>query len=129
MKANGLSQEAAEKIAEADFQKNLPKGLASENSHLFAAKDQTDSVLGFIWLLVRGPENDRRAFIGDVIIEEVHRGHGYGKKIMVLLEEEVKKLGLQRIGLHVFGDNEPAIRLYRSLGYLTTDLVMEKTLE
>lgn len=45
-----------------------------------------------------------------------------------LTEQEAKNLGLKEIGLHVFGFNAPAIALYESLGYKTTDLVMAKTL-
>lgn len=128
MKANGLSQEQADKIAAEDFERNLPAGLQSKECLFFALKNPGEKAIGFLLLLVRGPENDRRAFVGDVIIEEEYRGLGYGKRIMQLLEDEVNKLGLTRIGLHVFGYNEPAIQLYKKLGYLTTDLVMEKKL-
>ena len=127
-RANDITQEAAEKIAKADFERLLPDGLESANSHLFVAKADDQSVLGYIWLLERGPENDRRGYIGDVIIEEAHRGKGYGRKIMELIEEETRALGHKKIGLHVVGYNTPAIRLYESLGYVTTDLVMEKNL-
>ena len=128
MKANNLSKEQAEKIAAQDFERNLPDGLKSKDSFLFTLKSQEAEAIGYIWLLVRGNNNDQRAFIGDVIIEEQHRGKGYGKTIMLLLEDEVKRRGLSRIGLHVFGFNESAIGLYEKLGYQTTDLVMEKKL-
>lgn len=48
---------------------------------------------------------------------------------MSLIEQEVTKQGLNRIGLHVFGYNKTAINLYQSLGYETTDLMMEKELK
>jgi ribosomal protein S18 acetylase RimI-like enzyme len=128
MKANHLSKEQAEKIASQDFERNLPDGLHSKDSFLFSLREENQSAIGYVWLLVRGPENDRRAFIGDVVIEEQYRGKGYGKKIMLLLEDEAKKRGLNRMGLHVFGSNETAILLYKKLGYITTDLVMEKVL-
>ena len=127
-RANDISQEAAEKIAKADFERLLSNGLASEHSHLFVAKADDQKIVGYLWLLERGPESDRRGYVGDVIIEEEQRGKGYGRKIMELAEFEVRKLGHKKIGLHVFGYNTPAIRLYESLGYVTTDLVMEKNL-
>lgn len=128
MRANSVSKEEAERIADADFQRFLPDGLNTRDSFLFTAKDESDNVLGFIWFCIRGPENDRQAFICDVIIEEPYRGQGYGRKIMTLVEQEIRKLSLNRVGLHVFGFNETAISLYRSLGYRVVDLVMDKTL-
>lgn len=128
MRANGFTREEAERIAEEDFRRYLPEGLRSPDSHLYSFKNAGGAVLGFIWYGVRGAANNRRAFILDVIIEEEHRGRGLGRKMMELLEEKIREQGLGRVGLHVFGYNEPAIRLYRSLGYATTDLVMEKEL-
>ncbi|MNT97471.1 putative N-acetyltransferase YycN [compost metagenome] len=78
--------------------------------------------------MVRGPESDRRAWIADIVVEEEYRGKGYGRRVMLLLEQEVKAMGLNKIGLHVFGFNESAIKLYQSMGYLATDLMMEKVL-
>lgn len=128
MKANSLTRADAEAIAAADFKRNLPDGLLSKNSFLYTAKDAEGNRLGFIWFTIRGGSGNQYAYICDVIIEEPHRGRGLGKQLMRLIEDKVKEQGLSRIGLHVFGFNEPAIRVYQSLGYLTTDLVMEKRL-
>lgn len=128
MRANGLTRSEAEKIATDDFNRLLPEGLGSKNHFLYSAKDESQNVIGFIWFCVLGADANRRAYIYDVIIEEAYRGQGYGKKMMTLVEKEIQALGIQRVGLHVFGYNETAIRLYSSLGYATTDLVMEKTL-
>ncbi len=128
MKANSLTQQEADKIAADDFARLLPEGLNSKDNYLFGVKDETLQNVGFIWFRVQGALDNRKAFICDIIIEKQFRGRGYGKKTMQLIEHEVQKLGLSRIGLHVFGFNKVAIGLYESLGYLTTDLVMEKTL-
>ncbi|MGZ3771140.1 MAG: GNAT family N-acetyltransferase [Bdellovibrio sp.] len=128
MKANGFTQEEAEQIARDDFNRLLPDGYNSKDNFLYSAKDEKENILGFIWFCIRGAEGNKRAFICDVVIEEQYRGKGYGKQMMLLMEQEAKKKGSNRIGLHVFGFNETAIRLYQSLGYATTDLVMEKNL-
>jgi RimJ/RimL family protein N-acetyltransferase len=44
------------------------------------------------------------------------------------LEPIARDLGYDEIGLHVFGDNEVARHLYRSSGYVETDVMMRKTL-
>lgn len=127
-RANGLTEAEARQVAESDFNRLLPDGINSQDSFLFTAKDDEGKILGFIWYCRRGSKDNPIAFICDVIIEEKFRGQGWGREIMTLIEAEVRKEGISRIGLHVFGFNEVAIQLYQSLEYLTTDLTMEKTL-
>lgn len=128
VRSNDLTEEDAAKIAAEAFARNLPHGLKTENTFLFTAKDDAQNILGYIWYSIRGSEPKRYAYILDVLIEKSQRGKGYGKAMMKLLESEIKKQGLGRISLHVFGYNEVAINLYKSLGYETTDLIMEKPL-
>jgi ribosomal protein S18 acetylase RimI-like enzyme len=128
MKASSLTKEEADKIAQADFERLLPEGLKSKDNFLFTLRDEKQNLAGFGWFVVRGPEENRRAFVCDIVVEEAYRGKGYGKQLMLFMEYEAKKMKLKRIGLHVFGFNEKAIGLYRSLGYETTDLVMDKSL-
>ncbi len=128
MKANGLAQDEADKVAAEGFNQMLSQGINSKNNFLYSAKDAQQNILGFIWFCVLSIEGHRRAYICDVIIEEQYRGKGYGRQVMMLVEQEIKKQGLNRVGLHVFGFNERAIKLYKSMGYLTTDIEMEKTL-
>ena len=46
-----------------------------------------------------------------------YRRRGLGTEMMLLLESEAQKLGLQRIYLHVWALNEPAFQLYQKVGY------------
>ena len=125
-RANNYTDQEAAEIAEKSFRQLLPDGLNSKDNYLFAMKCDDGSVVGYLWFGVNGAQENRKAFIYDIIVEEEHRGKGYGRKAMLLAEEEAKKLGLKEIGLHVFGFNKTAINLYESLGYETTDLVMAK---
>jgi RimJ/RimL family protein N-acetyltransferase len=56
------------------------------------------------------------------------RGQGLGTAALAALEEWARARGITTIGLHVFGDNEGAWRLYRRLGYIETSVQMEKRL-
>jgi ribosomal protein S18 acetylase RimI-like enzyme len=47
---------------------------------------------------------------------------------MLLAEGEARRRGLSRVALNVFGGNEVARNLYRSLGYEETAVTMRKTL-
>ena len=47
---------------------------------------------------------------------------------MLLAESEARRRGLDRVALNVFGGNEVARSLYRSLGYGENAIVMSKNL-
>ena len=70
----------------------------------------------------------KSGFIFDVEIREEFRGKGYGKQIMLLIEEKARELELKSIGLHVFGYNTVAKNLYEGIGYETSSLNMIKKL-
>lgn len=129
MRANSLTAEEAQKIAEDDFNRVLPNELQSKDNFLYTLLGEDETKVGVVWYCVRGAQNNRKAFIADIFIDEKERGHGYGKAAMLAVESQAREQGLRGIGLHVFGFNERAIGLYKSLGYETTDLVMEKELK
>lgn len=78
-----------------------------------------------IWYALREAENNK-AFIAENFINENARGQGYGKAAMLAVEAQAKERGLKSIELHVFGFNDTAIGLYRSLGFESTDIIMAK---
>lgn len=47
---------------------------------------------------------------------------------MTEAENFAKSLGAETIGLHVFGHNNRAIKLYENLGYKATNISMSKQL-
>ncbi|MBY0415309.1 MAG: GNAT family N-acetyltransferase [Bdellovibrionales bacterium] len=124
---NGLTIEEAQKKSDEDFERYLPNGLHSLDQHIFSIKVE-EILVGTLWVGVRGAVDNRKAFIYDIVLNEKARGKGYGKQAMLLLEDEVKKLGLRHIGLHVFGHNKVARNLYETIGYETTNVNMEKVL-
>jgi ribosomal protein S18 acetylase RimI-like enzyme len=68
----------------------------------------------------------RCLWIYDIRIDEAYRGRGYGRAAMLLVEAEARERGYGRIGLNVFGGNDVARNLYRSLGYEENAIVMSK---
>jgi RimJ/RimL family protein N-acetyltransferase len=52
-----------------------------------------------------------------LLVAKRHRRRGVGRKLLVAAEEWARSTGVLKIELHVFPHNEPAIALYRSLGY------------
>ncbi|WP_311244843.1 GNAT family N-acetyltransferase [Microbacterium sp. WCS2018Hpa-23] len=98
------------------MQLELPDGVASEGQELFTA--EVDGVeVGVLWIGVRSRGGRPHGFILDIEIADDQRRKGYGRDVMHAAEREAARLGADSIGLHVFGFNTGAIRLYESLGY------------
>lgn len=100
--------------ADRDYAVSLPQGRATEGQFLHVLEHEGVAV-GTLWLGLREREGD--AFVMSVDVAEEHRGKGHGRALMHLAESDAEKAGRDRIGLHVFMGNTPALRLYASLGY------------
>ncbi len=105
----------------------LLQGLQTKNHYLYTLYDGENAV-GMIWLRADVDRPKKSGFIFDVEIDEKFRGKGYGKQVMLLIEDKARELGLQSIGLHVFASNKVARNLYESIGYETSSLNMIKQL-
>ena len=122
---NWTESESLEKSRK-EFEDLLPHGLNSEDNHLYTLVDGEEAV-GMIWMKVKR-QPSISGFIYDVFIEERFRGKGYGKSLMLLLEEKAREMGLRSMELHVFGSNHVARKLYETIGYEITNVLMRKTL-
>jgi ribosomal protein S18 acetylase RimI-like enzyme len=129
MKGEGMSEEAATKLAEDSFAELLPNGLQSENQFLFSIVENDGASMGSLWFARKQNGAKSYAYIYDIVLNPEARGKGFGKKAMELLETEVKRQGLMSIGLHVFGHNSTAIKLYETSGYRVTNQIMVKDLQ
>jgi ribosomal protein S18 acetylase RimI-like enzyme len=67
-------------------------------------------------------------WIWDIEMEPEARGRGFGQAALEALHARAREQGYRRVGLHVFGSNVVARRLYERTGYEISDLVMEKPL-
>lgn len=107
-----------EAIAESrrQFDVNLPHGVETAGQHLYAVKS-AGSEVGILWFAMRNRAGQGHAFIYDIEVSAEHRGQGYGTAMMLAAEQEAQRLGAISLGLHVFADNAPAIRMYEGLGY------------
>ncbi|WP_406181468.1 GNAT family N-acetyltransferase [Streptomyces sp. NBC_01006] len=119
----GMPQEAARAKAVADHERALPHGLATEGTTL--AVLEADGVrVGHVW----AAPNGEGAYVFDVAVAEEHRGRGHGRDLMLLAERAALAGGHRVLGLNVFAGNTPALRLYESLGYRTTNVNYAKDL-
>lgn len=119
----GLTAEAARAKVDHDVPAVLPDGLATADTWLWAVEDDGRKV-GTVFLGLRGGE----AWLYDITIEAGERGRGYGRAAMLALEDELRALGHESVALNVWGGNEVARGLYRSLGYAEQSVHMRKRL-
>jgi len=63
-----------------------------------------------------------------ITIDKKFWGQGFGKEAMFLLENEARKIGINKIGLIVKKKNQRAINLYKKLKYKDSFIIMEKEL-
>lgn len=121
---NWTAEEALEKSRK-QFQDLLPEGVNSKDQFLYSIVDEEiNNKMGLLWVQVRG----QNAFIYDFLIDEEFRGKGFGKQALTAMDEELKSMNVQSVGLHVFGDNTNAQELYKKMGFQITGLHMKKKL-
>jgi ribosomal protein S18 acetylase RimI-like enzyme len=123
----GVDEDAARAKAARDFPHYLPDGLATEGQWLYTVESDGEAV-GALWVTEREDDFGRTLFILDVEIDEAMRGRGLGKAAMLLAEEEARRRGIERVTLNVFGGNDVARSLYRSLDYAEAAVYMQKSL-
>jgi GNAT superfamily N-acetyltransferase len=113
--------------SEAEMQETLPDGLVTAGHWLWTIEDETGQDVGDMWVgpNSRDPES---IYIYDIEVRPDARGRGIGQGAMEALEAWARGEGYPRIGLQVFGSNDVARRLYQRLGYVETNVLMQKAI-
>jgi ribosomal protein S18 acetylase RimI-like enzyme len=118
----GFTREAAQRKAAAE----IPRVLGDGANWLYALEADGERV-GRLWVGERDLDDGRVLWIWEVFVDERFRGRGYGRAAMELAEEEARERGLATVALNVFGRNDVARGLYRSLGYDEVAVAMRKS--
>ena len=128
VRAGSWSEKDADRLARESFEKLLPHGLDTENQHLYSIADGTDgNRVGIIWIGVKDRSPVPGAWIWDILIFEQHRRKGYATETLHALDDVLLSMNIDRISLHVFGHNVPAVTLYENNGFHPMDITMTKT--
>jgi GNAT superfamily N-acetyltransferase len=78
---------------------------------------QGEDPIGHVHLALTEPPE-----LQDVLVREAHRRQGVATALTEAAEQEVRRLGFDRLRLTVSVDNAPAQAVYRQCGYLDTGL-------
>ncbi len=123
----GGSLQEAEEFAERGLNACCPKGFDTPLHHFLTLVEiATDSPVGTLWFFVPLEGPNPSAFVYDLRILESHRGKGFGKELMALLEDEVRRAGARSIGMNVRGNNRVARALYDRAGYEPENIFLVK---
>lgn len=130
IRAGTYARDEAYENSKKTFARLLPDGINSPKQYLFSIHDETlPANIGILWFAIENWGGKEFAYVYDFIVKEEYRRRGYGEQAFRLLEDEVRKVGLSEIKLHVFGHNHGARALYEKLGYIITNVNMAKKLD
>jgi GNAT superfamily N-acetyltransferase len=121
----GMSPERAAAKAAGDVQRLFPGAIPSAQNSVYVIEADGEPA-GDLWLTEREETMEPCLFVYDIRLDERYRGRGYGRAAMLFAEDEARRRGIDRVALNVFGGNEVARGLYRSLGYEENAVAMSK---
>jgi len=124
----GMSEQAARAKAEADTKALFPDGKPVPEQSVYVLEAEGAPV-GVLWVAQRELDGAQALWVYEIQVDEELRGRGYGRAAMLLAEDEARRRGIGRVALNVFGGNEVARGLYRSLGYAEQAVLMSKPVE
>jgi ribosomal protein S18 acetylase RimI-like enzyme len=113
---SGFSREQAEAESTRQIEAMLPGGLDTPGQLLRTAVEGGVEV-GFLWIAAAGLSHPDMAWVGVIEVQPEARSRGIGSRMMLAAEDDLRRRGTARLGLHVFGHNTGAQRLYTRLGY------------
>jgi RimJ/RimL family protein N-acetyltransferase len=127
--AGRWTREEALEQSRAEHEKLVPQGIHTPDQYLFLLRDGPGGPkVGELWYAVRREGAAPFLWIYWIGIDAPYRRKGFASEALRSVEPDARRLGVGRVGLHVFGSNDSARSVYRSLGYVETNVVMSKDL-
>jgi len=107
----------------------LPQGLATPGQFFVHLHDAASGErVGQLWWAEGGKGERQEAYVYNIEIGEAARRRGHARAAFAELERVAREHGMDQVGLHVFGHNAGARRLYDELGFEPTSITMRKVL-
>jgi GNAT superfamily N-acetyltransferase len=120
--AEGKMQQMADHV--------LPEGYGTPGHKFFTIHDpELNADVGGLWYWITEREGQRLVFVVDIQVYPDYRRKGYGSQAFLVMEDQVKELGIKIIALNVFAHNTSARAMYEKLGYVGEGENMMKQLQ
>lgn len=91
--------------------------IQSENSHLFLAFDEAENILGMLTVGIYYSPTGKKAWIEDVVVDDIARRQGLGEKLVQHAIAFVKSKDVSLLMLTSNPAREAANRLYPRVGF------------
>jgi ribosomal protein S18 acetylase RimI-like enzyme len=125
LRDGGLARDEAWEKAQRDTEVVFPGGVPAPDQWVYVIERDGEQV-GALWIGQRADSSAHELWIYDIEVDERYRRQGIARQAMLFAEREARRRGLSRVGLNVFGKNDPARSLYGSLGYEESAVRMYK---
>ena len=107
----------------------LPQGLATPGQFFMHLHDDAGGErVGQLWWAESDKGGRQEAYVYNIEVDEAARRRGFARAAFAELERVAREHGMDQVGLHVFGHNAGARRLYDELGFEPTSITMRKVL-
>ncbi len=114
--------------------KQISEIINNENTPVFVAVDDNDTVLGYAFCIFETVENHpslttrQTLYIDDLCVDEKLRGKKIGTKLYEYVLQFAKENGCNNITLNVWCLNESAMKFYEKCGLTPLKITMEQKL-
>lgn len=99
-------------------EKTFKKILKSGSTHFFIAELDNKEIAGILTLVTYDIPSGHKVWIEDVVVDESHRGKGYGREMMLYAISYARSTGAKSIELTSRPSRIAANQLYRQLGFV-----------
>jgi len=91
--------------------------VASENSHLFLAYDDSENIIGMLTVGIYYSSTGKKAWIEDVVVNNTYRGQGIGEKLVQHAINFAKTKDVNLLMLTSHPSRIAANKLYPKVGF------------
>ena len=121
------SMSAGHDLIVAEKIESLKSHLQSETAYVIAAFER-EELIGFVWAYPVSTLFETVLHIAYIAVLEKAQGKGVGLKLLLVVQEIAKRLGLKSIELIVGKNNESANCFYRDNNFFEDRIIMRKEL-
>lgn len=111
----------------------LEELMASDHKAIFVYEDEAGQVLGHLFVTLDQADETifhthKTLFIDDLCVDEAARGQHIGQQLLDFARQYAKEQGCYNLTLHVWNDNQGALRFYEREGFKPQYTAMEDIL-